>query len=419
MTLRGKEQRIGMRISHKLRLQNPHTRSSPMKATLSKQQANVSIVSAESLGQPQPLEELLSNVWKSIGAATDAMNALIGSLRAYAASDRPKSGKNLPIADVAVTMAFSLNVMARFAEAMVTITVARGYIFPRVACKNTFEQHLAMLDCRDSKLREVEEGLVKTLEDAQPLLEARRTFLEVEASMRRRRLGRIAIRSAAMVLLPFVPTVSAALTAIDTLLIMAWYGIEGVDVSEEDLRSTSATVENLLKEIDEKLTSVRGQRKDLVAIRAKVTAQRDDPATQRLYKLLVKLYEAYELAQSVFAFGSKADGTAGEPAPDQVSVSTATTLEPVSASADPLISASSSSAVIDTTHGIKDKSLQAVYGDLREVLQALGEPPKSAPLLYEVEDSEWAILNETLAATRAVKLDELLSRDRAAAAAAQ
>ncbi|KAH9850891.1 hypothetical protein C2E23DRAFT_886944 [Lenzites betulinus] len=308
--------------------------------------------SKESLKEPHPPERIFRQVRKIVGGAIQDINTMIERLRALDLPD-PKVAQQGELVHIALD-AFGQPLADRFDLASLFICQAPGYLFAKPRCRNTFSQHLVYLSRRDDTLRTVEETLKQTLADAQPLFEARDKFMKIEATRRRRRL----VQMAAVMSLPFAPVVSATLSGLDTLVLAIFFGAEDIIVPEEDLRSTSASVDSLLKEMTEKIGMVEELRGEIALIRKKVTMQEGDPAACRLSKLVLKLQEAHDLAETVIQGKKSQDGrSATDPAP---------------------------------------LSLRDLVAAVQEVVDVLGEPHEDALSFIEVDGAEWAGLDEKL-----------------------
>ncbi|KAI0824307.1 hypothetical protein BC628DRAFT_1339511 [Trametes gibbosa] len=337
--------------------------------------------SKESLKEPQPPETILPHVWKLVGLAVQDINAIIARLRLLSSSPPAPA----PDAESSTTLsALGRNVANQFGLAVMLICQAPGYLFPTPRCRNTFPQHLVYLSRRDDTLRTVEETLKQTLADAQPLIEAREKFMKIEATRRRRRTPDISpkclIQSpnilqcggpytwrsarryghspAAIAMLPFAPVFSATLTGLDTVVLAVFFGAEDIIVPEAELRSTSESVDTLMKEMAEKIGMVEELRNEIGLIRQKVTTQETDPAATRLYQLVLKLQEAQDRAEMVLEGKESKDGrSAASPVPLSV------------------------------------RDLVIV---VQEAADVLGERPADVPSLVEVDSSEWPALDEAL-----------------------
>lgn len=263
---------------------------------------------------------------------------------------------------------------------MKLITQTPGYMFPKPQCKNSFERHLSNLSRRDDTLRTVEENITRTMHEAQPLFEAREKFLAVERKMSRQRARHMFVRTAvcysycycaqvlmhvcgaiqAILTLPFAPILSAALTAADNIVLAVIVGVQQLLVSEDELHSTSASVEALRAEMNDKIAVVQKLRRELVEIRAQVEAQREDPAASRLAAMLHTMQAAKELAEAVFSAPNSKEAKA-----------------------------------------VPGASMQALAAAFREVLDALGERPEGTATLVEVDDSDWSGLDDTVTELKA------------------
>lgn len=264
---------------------------------------------------------------------------------------------------------------------MKLITQTPGYMFPKPQCKNSFERHLSNLSRRDDTLRTVEENITRTMHEAQPLFEAREKFLAVERKMSRQRARHMFVRTAvcysyqchcaqvlmhvcgaiqAILTMPFAPILSAALTAADNIVLAVIVGVQQLLVSEDELHSTSASVEALRAEMNDKIAVVQKLRRELVEIRAQVEAQREDPAASRLSTILRSLQAAKELAEAVFSAPNSKEAKA-----------------------------------------VPEASMRALAVAMREVLDALGDQPEGISTLVEVDDSEWNDLDDTVTELKA------------------
>ncbi|OJT05434.1 hypothetical protein TRAPUB_3750 [Trametes pubescens] len=309
-------------------------------------------VPQESRGPPPPLDEVLPDVWRSVDEVFKAFNRVVEHLRTHRLNPSPDT----PFATAIYMLAEGAAIAGSLKQGMKLIIQTPGYMFPKPQCKNSFERHLSNLSRRDDTLRTVEENIKRTMLEAQPLFEAREKFLAVERKMSRQRARHMFVRAAAILALPFAPILSAALTAADNMILAVIVGVERIFVSEDDLHSTSTGVEALREEMVDKIAVVQTLRQELVAIRAQVEAQRDDPAASRLAAILRKMQAAKELAEAVFSAPNSKEAKAAPGA-----------------------------------------SMPALAAALREVLDILGEQPEGTEVLVSIDDSELSGLDETVA----------------------
>ncbi|OJT05433.1 hypothetical protein TRAPUB_3749 [Trametes pubescens] len=213
------------------------------------------------LAPPQPLDQVLPEVWNPLGKTFDMFNQVVKLIRVHRSHQSQDAS----------TTAIAIKTVAA------TVPVSR--------CKNTFEQHLKCLARRDETLRTYEETLEHAMIEAQPLAEANAKFLKQEADHSRRKTVHMAVRAA-------VP----ALTAIDVLGLSIYIGVQDVISSVDELRPVFVSINELQKTLKEKVAEVQGFRRELVAIRERVEWQRNDPSTSRLSDLQRKLQITADIA---------------------------------------------------------------------------------------------------------------------------
>ncbi|KAL1940952.1 hypothetical protein VTO73DRAFT_7588 [Trametes versicolor] len=313
-------------------------------------------VPKESQDPPPPLDEVLPEVWRNVDEAIKAFDRVVEHLRTRRVNPSPDA----PFSAAIYMLAEGAAVAGSLKQGMKLITQTPGYMFPKPQCKNSFERHLSNLSRRDDTLRTVEENITRTMHEAQPLFEAREKFLAVERKMSRQRARHMFVRTAAILTLPFSPILSAALTAADNIVLAVIVGVQQLLVSEDELHSTSASVEALRAEMNDKIAVVQKLRRELVEIRAQVEAQREDPAASRLAAMLHTMQAAKELAEAVFSAPNSKEAKA-----------------------------------------VPGASMQALAAALREVLDALGEQPEGTATLVEVDDSDWSGLDDTVTELKA------------------
>ncbi|KAI0350794.1 hypothetical protein OH77DRAFT_1524648 [Trametes cingulata] len=243
--------------------------------------------------------------------------------------------------------------------AIARITEAPGYLIPELKCKNDYEQHFNHLIQRDKTLCNVEINFKKALEEAQPLFEAREKFLKIESEMRRRKTFNMAVRVASVLTLPFAPVLSGVLTALDCLVLSTYVGARELMVSQDELRTTSESVESLRKELNEKIAVVQKLRQELAVYKEKAEAQRGDPSARRLLDILTKIRTVKNLVDAI-----------------------------------------SGSTTPDTREHPKQPSLREVVSAMRELADASGAELAAEDLLPSLDDAEWSSLDERLATFR-------------------
>ncbi|KAI8970747.1 hypothetical protein BD414DRAFT_581669 [Trametes punicea] len=216
--------------------------------------------------------------------------------------------------------------MMSLEHAIMTISQAPGYIFPKLNCKNTFDIHLALLSQRDHALGQFEEDIKEVLAEAKQVFEARDTLVGERRTLRRRRAVQIGARTAvgtaaqtsmfidanaeaglaqSLLTLPFVPWLSAVFCAID-MGVSVFIGFQDMLVTDEELASTTTGVDNLRRDMNEKIAIVGRMRVELKAIKDKVLAQRESLAARQLLYLLVKLKFAKTLVERAFGLSGLA-----------------------------------------------------------------------------------------------------------------
>ncbi|KAI0367143.1 hypothetical protein BV20DRAFT_1025111 [Pilatotrama ljubarskyi] len=313
-----------------------------------------------SLRPTAPLEEVLPSIQTEIERAIESLHENIVLLQEDLSepegdlSPKPYGERSRRMTEHWQNMSSSLD------YAIMRIIEAPGYLIPQLKCKNSYEQHFAHLVRRDETLRNVEVNFKKTLADAQPLFEAREKFIQVESDMRRRRNIQMAIRAAAIFTLPFAPVLSAALTGLDSVFLSAYVGVQEIMVSEDELRSTSESVESLGKELNEKIAVVQKLRQELAMYKEKAEAQRDDPAARRLLDILTKIHTVKDLVGVI-------SGTV-TPQPGEEA---------------------------------KQPSLREVVAAMRDLSDASGAHVTAEDLLPSLDDGHWKNLDERIVALRA------------------
>ncbi|EIW52203.1 uncharacterized protein TRAVEDRAFT_40608 [Trametes versicolor FP-101664 SS1] len=295
---------------------------------------------------PQPLDQVLPEVWKPLGKTCDMLNQVVQLIRAH----RSRQSGDASTTAVAIK-AVATTVPTILAVAMITVHNAPGYLLPKPQCKHTFEQHLKCLAHRDETLRTYEETLEHAMVEAQPLAEANAKFLKQEADHIRRKAVHMTVRAAAIASLPFAPVLSATLTAIDVLGLSIYIGVQEVISSVDELRPVFASINELQNTLHEKVAEAQGFRRELVAIRERVEWQRTDPSTSRLSDIQRELQNVIDVAQETLGDGS----------------------------------------------ATSKRSLREVADAMREFMILLGDPPEGVTSLVDVEDSEWIRLDETMA----------------------
>ncbi|KAH9884515.1 hypothetical protein C8Q73DRAFT_719499 [Cubamyces lactineus] len=177
---------------------------------------------------------------------------------------------------------------------------APGYVIANGNCKHTYDQHLQLLDQRDNTLKQVEENIQQTLDDAETLFSLSDKLVMAQRETRRRKMAHMIVRTAAIISLPFAPLFSAVLTAADIMGFSIMIGVQECMASEAELASTTDSVEHLRVDMSEKIAIAQKLRRELRDIKARALAQRYDPVVPKLCTIATKFQVVRDLIDEVF-----------------------------------------------------------------------------------------------------------------------
>ncbi|CDO70656.1 hypothetical protein BN946_scf184756.g23 [Trametes cinnabarina] len=184
-------------------------------------------------------------------------------------------------------------------HAIRTIYSIPGLFIPQPDCKHTVKGHLAILIERDESLGNIYKFLKETLKEAQKLQAMRDKLVEAHNKIMRRRAILSAVRSASVITLPFLPLASALFSAIDIGMSVS-NGVQESFVSDEELVSTTQSVDSLQATLVTQIEWVEGIRVKLRALIAKIEEQVNDSIAHQVLYLLAKLNSTRKIVEAVF-----------------------------------------------------------------------------------------------------------------------
>ncbi|KAI0668044.1 hypothetical protein C8Q78DRAFT_980308, partial [Trametes maxima] len=197
--------------------------------------------------------------------------------------------------------------------AILLVSNTPGYLMPKAKCKRTLQQHLAYLNQEDKELQDIEVGLEDAVARARSLLVTQESLVNLARRLHRLKVLHMVVRTAAISTLPFVPVLSAALTAADTLGFTVYIGLHKSVATEDELQEALGEVKSKVEALEETMAGIRDARHWLSVLQERTEKQREEPAMHRLLDLLRMLHHARDLVEPVLG---SFDGQSGADAPE-------------------------------------------------------------------------------------------------------
>ncbi|KAL7279242.1 hypothetical protein ACG7TL_007082 [Trametes sanguinea] len=249
---------------------------------------------------PARLEEVFESLGREYQESLVQIRAMVARLaEAKGTSQTSDSAGNVKVGeDVSsenALLALGTVMTQALSRALKTINSTPGFFIPRSDCKLDIDEHLEVIALHAESLRTARQCLDEAWKGAELMFETRDKLVRAHERMMQRR----AMVKAAIVALPFMPFLSGALSVIEMGL-SVFNGVQETYVSDEELLSTTRSVDELCDKLLKAIKKVDEVQVELGPVKARIEEQRANALAPQLLHLRAELQSAKQIVEPVF-----------------------------------------------------------------------------------------------------------------------
>ncbi|OSD06634.1 hypothetical protein PYCCODRAFT_1431649 [Trametes coccinea BRFM310] len=250
------------------------------------------------------LEEVFESLGREYQESLVQIRAMVARLaEAKGTSQTSDSAGNVKVGeDVSsenALLALGTVMTQALSRALKTINSTPGFFIPRSDCKLDIDEHLEVIALHAESLRTARQCLDEAWKGAELMFETRDKLVRAHERMMQRRAMVKAVRSTAIVALPFMPFLSGALSVIEMGL-SVFNGVQETYVSDEELLSTTRSVDELRDKLLKAIKKVDEVQVELGPVRARIEEQRANALAPQLLHLRAELQSTEQIVEPVF-----------------------------------------------------------------------------------------------------------------------